>query len=109
MSFMSFSKTIQIRLMLQFVTIMGYMSIGPYIVIFFTSQLGTKITGFMFLGVMGASILGSIAGGYLSDLLGRKKVIVWAELIISIGYAMVAVFNPSFLREIRKTEDLTNS
>lgn len=99
MKFRSFSKTIQIRLVLQFISTIGSMSILPYIIIFFSGQLGTTITGFMFLGVMGANILGLLAGGYLSDLLGRKSVIVRAELVVSIGYALVALMNSTLLNE----------
>lgn len=99
MKFLSFSRTIQIRLTLQFFSTIGSMSILPYIIIFFSGHLGTTITGFMFVGVMGTNILGSLAGGYLSDLLGRKKVIVRAELIVSIGYALVAMMNSSWLNE----------
>jgi DHA1 family multidrug resistance protein B-like MFS transporter len=99
MSFLSFSKTIRIRLFLQFLTLLGTMSVMPYIVVFFSARLGTFITGFMFLGVISASILGSMVGGYLADRKGRKAVIVWSELIVFLGFSGVAIVNSPWLNE----------
>lgn len=93
MKFRKFSKTIQIRLLLQFLTVMATMSVSPYIVLFFAARLGTVVTGFMFLGVMAASIIGSFLGGYLGDRIGRKKVIVRSEFIVFIGFALIAMVN----------------
>lgn len=91
--FLKFSKTIQIRLLLQFLTVMATMSVSPYIVLFFAARLGTVVTGFMFLGVMAASIIGSFLGGYLGDRIGRKKVIVRSEFLVFIGFAFIAIVN----------------
>lgn len=93
MSFLSFDRAIQIRLMLQFLTTMSTMAVLPYIIIYFSALLGTFTTGLMFLGVMAASITGSLLGGYISDRTGRKKIILSAEAAAAAGFLGVALVN----------------
>ncbi|WP_070120914.1 MFS transporter [Bacillus marinisedimentorum] len=96
MSFFSFNSTVRIRLVLQFITTMATMSVTPYLVIYFSNNLGAVVTGFMFLGVMAASIVGTIIGGFVSDHIGRKKVIVLAEALVSMGFVGAALANSPF-------------
>lgn len=95
MTFLTFNKTIQIRLLLQFLTTLATMTVLPYIIIYFSKTVGTFITGFMFIFVLTASMVGSLTGGYAADHIGRKKVIVLSEAIVSIGFACVALVNSS--------------
>ncbi|KZE52285.1 arabinose ABC transporter permease [Brevibacillus parabrevis] len=93
MNIFAFDRTIRIRMVLQFVTNLTVMSVMPYLIVFFSSQLGTAVTGMMFIAVMAASILGTFAGGYAADRIGRKKVIVTCEAIILAGFSAVAWVN----------------
>ncbi|MBT2216769.1 MFS transporter [Virgibacillus dakarensis] len=93
MNIFRFLPVIRIRLLLQFLTTMATMSVIPFIIIFFSDQLGTFITGFLFLVVMAANVCGSILGGYISDQIGRKRVILLAEFIIFIGFIGAASVN----------------
>ncbi|MFA4135505.1 MULTISPECIES: MFS transporter [unclassified Brevibacillus] len=98
MRFWRFDRNIQIRLMLQFLTTMASMTVTPYLIVFFSKQLGTVVTGFMFLGVMVASVTGSFAGGYVADRIGRKKVIVACEAVIFLSFLGVAFVNSPWLQ-----------
>ncbi|MFD2043837.1 MFS transporter [Ornithinibacillus salinisoli] len=93
MSIFHFHPVIRIRMLLQFITTIATMSVIPYLIIFFSEQLGTFITGFLFLCVMAANVIGSILGGYISDRLGRKRVILIAELIVFISFIGAALVN----------------
>lgn len=93
MNFFTFNKTIQIRLLLQFLTTLSTMTVLPYIIIYFSKTVGIFITGFMFIFVLTASMIGSLTGGYAADHVGRKKVIVLSETIVSNGFACVALVN----------------
>ncbi|MBM6619587.1 MFS transporter [Bacillus suaedaesalsae] len=93
MNFFQFSSTIQIRLGLQFLMTLANMSVTPFLVIYFSTKLGTSTTAFMFIGVMVASVVGSMLGGPLSDRLGRKTNIVVAELIVTVCFLAAAYVN----------------
>ncbi|MGD7044792.1 MFS transporter [Jeotgalibacillus proteolyticus] len=97
MDFFTFNRTIKIRMILQFLTVLGTMSVMPYVVIFFAEKLGSFVTGFMFLGVMLASVAGALAGGIATDRKGRKKVIVFSEAVVFAGFACIAAVNSPWL------------
>ncbi|KYG29576.1 MFS transporter [Alkalihalobacillus trypoxylicola] len=88
-----FHPTIRIRLFLQFISSLSTMAVLPYLIIYFSGQLGNMITGILFICVMFSNVLGSILGGYVSDRIGRKKIIVLAELFIVLGYTGAALAN----------------
>jgi len=69
------------------------MTVLPYIIIYFAGKLGSMITGVLFLCVMLSTVLGSILGGYLSDKIGRKSIIIFAEFFITFGYIGAALAN----------------
>lgn len=93
MNFRTFSRTIRIRIALQFITVMGNTTVMPYLIIFFAGKLGTFVTGFMFLGVATASVIGTIIGGFISDRKGRKNVIVMSESVVFLCFIGVAIMN----------------
>ncbi|MEK3974690.1 MFS transporter [Psychrobacillus sp. FSL K6-1267] len=93
MSFNKFHPTIRIRLLLLFITSIATMAVIPYLIIYLSHQVGTLVTGILFLFVMLANVIGSLMGGFISDRIGRKKVILSAELIIFLGFIGVAFAN----------------
>ncbi|RNA66672.1 MFS transporter [Alteribacter keqinensis] len=97
MSLFRFHRTIKIRLALQFLTTMATMSVVPYLIIYFSATLGTVTTGFMFLGVITATVAGSLTGGLLADKAGRKQVILWTEGVAVFGFIAVAFVNSPWL------------
>ncbi|MDQ0271446.1 MFS transporter [Cytobacillus purgationiresistens] len=97
MSFTNFHPTIKIRLFLVFLTSLSTMAVMPYLIIYFSLQIGTFITGFLFFAVMAANVLGSVFAGYLSDQFGRKGIILWSEFIVFIGFLGAALVNSSWI------------
>ncbi|KMK77988.1 MFS transporter [Alkalihalobacillus pseudalcaliphilus] len=92
----NFHPTIRIRLALQLISSLSSMAVIPYLIIYFSGQLGSTVTGVLFLCVMASNVLGSMIGGYVSDKIGRKKLIVVAELCITLGYMGAALSNYSW-------------
>ncbi|PAE24943.1 MFS transporter [Bacillus sp. 7894-2] len=90
MKFKTFNSTIRIRLFLIFLSSVSTMSVLPYLIIYLSGKTGNLITGFLFLGVMIAHVGGSILGGFASDRIGRKKIILLAEFIMFIGFTGAA-------------------
>ncbi|MGD6856431.1 MFS transporter [Bacillus infantis] len=93
MFFKSLNPTIQIRLFLLFISTMSTMTVLPYLIIYLSIQVGNIIAGILFLLVMFVNILGSILGGYISDRIGRKKIILLSEFTIFIGFIGAAFAN----------------
>ncbi len=93
MTLTQLNPMIKIRLFLLFISTMSTMTVLPYLIIYFSEFLGTYITGILFLVVMFVNVLGSILGGYISDRIGRKKIILVSEMTIFIGFVGAAFAN----------------
>lgn len=91
-----FHPVIKMRLFLQFLTTMSTMAVIPYLIIFFSGQLGPFITGFLFLGVMFSNVVGTGLGGFISDRIGRKQIILIAESIVCLGFVGAAFANSTW-------------
>lgn len=97
MNFFKFNRTIQIRLVLQFLTGLAAMAVMPYLAIYFDEQVGKVATGIMFILVIITGIIGGLIGGHWSDLIGRKKILVVSEGIAFAGFILAAIFNSPWL------------
>ncbi|MFB4213228.1 MFS transporter [Shouchella sp. JSM 1781072] len=93
MSFRSFSRTIQIRLGLMSLSKLTTMMVIPYLIIYFSAELGVVRSGLMFIGVMLSSVAGSVIGGGRSDKVGRKKLILLFEAGTVLAYIGAAFAN----------------
>ncbi len=91
--FKTLHKSIKIRLYLQFATILASATIMPYIAVYFTGLVGPKITGLLVVLVICSGIIGGLFGGYWSDQIGRKKLLVLAELGLGISFLAIAFVN----------------
>ncbi|MED4128619.1 MULTISPECIES: MFS transporter [Shouchella] len=96
LSFRSFSRTIQIRLLLMFLAKLTTMMVIPYLIIYFSAELGVIKSGFMLIAVILASVAGAFIGGPAADRYGRKKLILLYESMIVISYLGAAVANGSW-------------
>ncbi|MFC4559024.1 MFS transporter [Virgibacillus kekensis] len=89
--------SIRIRLYLQFSTQIASMTIMPYIAIYFTGMLGAKITGMLVILVICSGIAGGFIGGYWSDQIGRRKLMIAGELGIGISFLALAFVNSPWM------------
>ncbi|MEI5908760.1 MFS transporter [Bacillus spongiae] len=93
MNFFSFHPNIQLRLALQFFTTFATSAVVPYLVIFFSTQVGAVVTGLMYIGVILSGIAGALIGGRRTDRVGRKRTILLCEGMISTGYFVAGISN----------------
>lgn len=93
MNIKSFHPIIRMRLFLLFISSVSSSSVMPYLIIYFSAQVGNVVTGFLFIGVLLANLLGSVVGGYVSDRIGRKKIILLSEFAVFLGFIGAAFAN----------------
>ncbi|SFB28398.1 MFS transporter, DHA1 family, multidrug resistance protein B [Lentibacillus halodurans] len=91
--FSQLHRSIKIRLYLQFATTMTTMAIMPFIAIYFSQLVGAKITGILVMLVISSGIIGGFLGGYVSDQIGRKKLLVLSEIAMGLSFLAIACFN----------------
>jgi MFS family permease len=86
----------------RFFLILGTAFLGTYQVYFLTDRIGIgldQVAGFVFLGTLITSaitVVISIVGGWLSDLLRRRKPFVWASALIAGVGLLVIGFSTTF-------------
>jgi MFS transporter, DHA1 family, multidrug resistance protein B len=84
------------RLLVGFISGVANMMVSPYLVIYFSSKLGSSITGIVYISVILSAVIGSFIGGYISDKIGRKKVLMISEMFIGISFLCIALLNSPF-------------
>lgn len=92
-SLRTFNKNVRIRLYLNFFAIVTSTMVMPYTVVYFSNKIGPALTTSMILLIGIISIIGYILGGIITDRLGRKKIIVFSEMITGIGFIVISYFD----------------
>ncbi|WP_404451701.1 MFS transporter [Virgibacillus necropolis] len=86
-------SSIKIRMYLQFATNLASTMIIPFIAIYFSQLVGATITGVLIILVICSGIVGGLIGGYWSDQIGRRKLLILSELGIGISFLAIAFVN----------------
>ncbi|UFU01211.1 MFS transporter [Radiobacillus kanasensis] len=95
--FRDYHRNIKIRIVQIFLSDMVSGAVFPFIAIYFSGYYGLKITGLLlFLNVILGLIVG-LYGGYYSDIMGRKKLMVIAGLIRMVAFMVMALANSPVL------------
>lgn len=81
------------RLFIGFLTVTIQMMIHPYLVLYFNQRIGLRLTGIMYICVILSAVSGSLMSGFITDKMGRKKVMILAELMLAFTYSLIALFN----------------
>ena len=89
MDFKDFSKTVQIRIVLKFFTVVTNTAVLPFIVLFFANEIGAVKVTFLTLLIGAVTFVGSAIGGRLADLKGRKFTILLGEMGATIGFILL--------------------
>ncbi|RFT97706.1 MFS transporter [Paenibacillus jamilae] len=81
MKFLQLQPNVKLRLVERFLTQMVTNSIFPFMGIYFSMEFGVKWAGILLAVNVFLSFLAGFYGGYMSDLYGRKKVLVYSEYV----------------------------
>jgi MFS transporter, DHA1 family, multidrug resistance protein B len=97
MKFRDFHPNIKLRIIFGFFSeIIGSM-IFPFMAIYFAIHFGAKLTGILLILNIVVGALVGFYGGYLSDLMGRKKLMVTAEVLRVVSLVVMTIANSPWL------------
>lgn len=84
---------IQIRLAVEFLTTLATMAVLPFMAIYFAGKIGETVVGFMLIVIVLAGVTGGFVGGFFSDKLGRKKMMIIADAVTCLMFLCIAFVN----------------
>lgn len=93
MRFRDFHINIKIRVIETFTSRLVGGMIFPFMAIYLAAHFSAKLTGMMLIFNVLIGMIAKFIGGYYADIIGRKKLMVTAEVLRLISYIMMAVAN----------------
>ncbi|KGX88758.1 MFS transporter [Pontibacillus halophilus JSM 076056 = DSM 19796] len=93
MKFREFHRNIKIRIVETFVSRFIGSMIFPFMSIYLAVHFGATVAGLLLLINVGIGIGINFLGGYFADQFGRKKVMLWAELLRFLAFMTMALCN----------------
>lgn len=84
---------IKLRLVMQFLGSLISMAVIPFMAIYFTQKIGATKTGIILIIIVISGVIGGFIGGHISDKIGRKKIMIYAELGLLLSYLFIALCN----------------
>ncbi|MGV2622434.1 UNVERIFIED_CONTAM: MFS transporter [Halobacillus marinus] len=97
MSFNQLHPNVKIRVFTQFITQFSNMMVLPFLTVYFAQKVGETVTGLMVASLVFFGIAGGIIGGFYSDRIGRKRLMVWAEIGSAFTFFIIAWLNSPWL------------
>ena len=91
--FMQFHRTIKIRIIESFLSSAVSNMIFPFMAIYLSAHFGITITGILLLINVFIGVIISFFGGYISDSFGRKKLLVFAEVLRLAAFIIMMICN----------------
>ncbi|WP_068775688.1 MFS transporter [Paenibacillus sp. FJAT-26967] len=98
MKFTDFHPNVQIRIGMHFMTGMLSNMVLPFMAVYFAKTLGTTAAGLAVMASISAGVVTTFMGGYYADRIGRKKLMLTAELICAAAYMTMALANSPWLQ-----------
>ncbi|GAA0490486.1 MFS transporter [Salinibacillus aidingensis] len=95
--FRDYHSNIKVRIIQIFFTDIVSGAIFPFMAIYFAEHFGAKITGILLLLNVFIGLITGLYGGYYSDRMGRKKLMVVAGIIRMFAFIVMAIANSPVL------------
>ncbi|MCA1055443.1 MFS transporter [Rossellomorea aquimaris] len=84
---------IKLRLVMQFLGGLITMAVIPFLAIYFAGKIGSTATGIILILIVVSGVIGGFLGGHISDRVGRRKIMIYAEAGIAASYILIALCN----------------
>jgi DHA1 family multidrug resistance protein B-like MFS transporter len=100
MKFRDFHPNIRIRIIIQFFSGLMSIMVLPLMAIYFAERVGATLTGILLFTTVVIGVISGFFGGYYADRIGRKKLMVVAEVGIMVSYAVAALCNSPLFHSV---------
>ncbi|RZI49305.1 MDR family MFS transporter [Lactococcus kimchii] len=94
--FFGLNRTIKIRLIMNFLGSLCFSTVGGSMTIYYNKYMGAGITGMLLIVSSVMVFLIGLYAGHLTDIQGRKPVMVFSTAVTSVGAALATFANSSF-------------
>lgn len=94
--FFNLHPTIRLRLMMSFIGVLCFSTVGGSMTIYYNKYMGTGITGLLLIISSVMVFLVGLWSGHLSDLRGRRPIMLFATGVSTFGAALATFANSSF-------------
>lgn len=81
------------RIVIVFISRLVSFTILPFMSIYFTNAFNSVIASLLLIIIVISQFVFSLYGGYLTDIVGRRKIILYGEVIKTIGIIGMVIFN----------------
>jgi MFS transporter, DHA1 family, multidrug resistance protein B len=97
MKFKEFHSNVKTRIYIMFIFGIAQAMTFPFMAIYFAKYYGNTFTGLFFMVSIIASIISGAISGYYADKVGRKKLLVAAEIVFFSAFVLTAMANSPWL------------
>ncbi|MFC4653231.1 MDR family MFS transporter [Lactococcus nasutitermitis] len=94
--FFNLHPTIRVRLMMNFLGALCFSTVGGSMTIYYNKYMGAGITGILLIISSIMVFLVGLYAGHLSDMRGRRPIMLFSTLVTTIGAALATFSNSSF-------------
>ncbi|MGD7024905.1 MFS transporter [Rossellomorea vietnamensis] len=84
---------IRLRLIMQFLGGLVSMAVIPFLAIYFAEKIGAAVTGILLVLIVICGVAGGFIGGHISDKIGRRKIMIYAEMGVLLSYLLISLCN----------------
>ncbi|WP_239254633.1 MDR family MFS transporter [Listeria ilorinensis] len=88
---------IRARIVINFLSKLIATMIFPFMAIYFTKYYGAEVAGVLLIVHVTVQFLAGIYGGYVTDRIGRRPLMIWGEAVKAVAYLGMVVVNSSLL------------
>lgn len=98
MGFRTLHPNLQWRLACFFGAGTAQFTTTPYMTIYLVQHFGSVLTGLLLMASMAMAMVGGMVGGYLTDRLGRRRILIVVEAVMAASYGAMAIASVSPLK-----------